>query len=315
MRRRVLHVPDSGKIGRARRAGLVAVLTIVVLALAGSVAAAVMLTVRSSAAGSGNHRPTVRPSRPPVQAAAAAAALANGKAAATWVAGQVGQGPVIGCDPAMCAAILAAGYPTGPQVILQQGVILPGPGSLIVATPAVRAQYGPQLASHAPAVIATFGSGASAVQVRLAVAGGPQVYSQEARHALAVRRRAGHKLLRDLNVQARGVARKDLSSGLVDPRLTTVLRRLAVDYPILVVRFGGAGPLAGGAVPFRMVEVALLPTPAGDQMVSELAAVEKLLRRQSARDRAELMPVHMVQGKRVHGKAVLELTVRAPSPL
>ena len=263
MRRRVLHVPDSGKIGRARRARLGAVLAIVVVVVAGSVAAAVMLTARSPAASSGSQRAAVRPRLTPAQAAAqaaaAAAAQANGKAAASWIAAQVGHGMVIGCDPATCAAILAAGYPTGGQVILQ-GVSLPGPGSLIVASAAVRAQYGPQLASRAPAVIAAFGTGASAVQVRLAVAGGPQAYSQSASSALAARRRAGHKLLQVPSVHARGAAKNDLSLGLVDPRLTAALRRLAAHYPVVLVRFGDAGPLAGGTVPFRMAEIAVPTT-------------------------------------------------------
>lgn len=308
MRRRVLHVPDSGKISRARRAGLAAVLTIVVVAVAGGVAAAVMLAAQSPA-GSGNQRPTVRPTLTPAQAATAAEALANGRAAATWVAGHVGHGLVIGCDPAMCADILGVGYPTGRQVILQQGVSLPEPGSVVVATPAVRSLYGPQLGTRAPAVIAAFGSGAAAVQVRVTVAGGPQAYSKAASHALAARRRAGRKLLQQPDLRTRGVARKDLTSGRVDPRLIVVLRRLAAHYPVFVVRFGDAGPLTRGTVPFRMVEVAVPATEAGQQMTSELAGMEKLLRRLSAGDRAELMPMRMV-----HGQRVLELTFPAPSP-
>jgi hypothetical protein len=308
-RRRVLHVPDSGKISRARRAGLAAALIIVVVAAAGGIAAAVMLPARMSGAGGGNQRPTVRPTLTPAQAAVAAAALANGRAAAIWVADHVAHGLVIGCDPASCAAILGAGYPTGGQLILRQGVSLPGPGSVIVATTAVRSLYGPQLVSGAPAVIAAFGSGAAAVQVRVAVAGGPQAYSQAARRAMSARRRAGHKLLQQPNLQARAVARKDLGSGLVDPRLTAVLRRLAGRYPVFIVRFGDAGPLAGRTVPFRMVEIAVPATQAAYRIASEVAGMRKLLRRLPAPDRPELLPV-----RKVHGKRVLELTFPAPSP-
>lgn len=317
IRRRVLHIPDSGKIGRARRARLAAVLTIVVVVVAGSVVAAVVLTARSSAAGSGNQGAAVRPRLTPAQVAAQAAVRAaaeatqaNGKATAAWFATQVRHGIVVGCDPASCAAILAAGYPADGQVILQQGVSFPGAGSLIVASAAVRAQYGPQLASRAPAVIAAFGSDASAVQVRLVVAGGPQAYSKAATSALAARRRAGHKLLHTPNVHARGAAKKDLSSGQVDPRLTAVLGRLAAHYPVVLVHFRDAGPLAGRTVPFRMAEIAVPTTRRGQPKVSELRAMEKLLKKQPAGDRAELMPTHVA-----HGKLVLELTFRAPSPL
>jgi hypothetical protein len=310
LRRRVLHAPDSGRIGRAR---LVIVLTIALIVVAGGIAAAVALTTRSPAAGSGSQRASARsrltPAQKAAQVAAAAATRANGEAAAQWFATQVGHGLVIGCDPATCAAILAAGYPAGGQVVLQPGVSLPGPGSLVVASGSVRGQYGPQLASSAPEVIAAFGSGASAVQVRLTVAGGVQAYSHAARSAQAARRRAGHKLLHTRNVRASEVAKGDLSSGRVDPRLTVVLHRLAARYPVVLIRFGDAGPLAVRAVPYRMAEIAVPTVRHGKRKVSELRAIEKLLRKQRANDRPELMPERLAGGK-----LVLQLTFLAPSP-
>ncbi len=304
MRRRVLRLPDSGTIGGARRARLAAVLTIVVVVVAGGVAAGLTLSTRSPAAGSGKHA-IVRPRLTPAQVAVAAAAQANSKAAASWFATQAGHGLVIGCDPATCAAILAAGYRTGGQVVLQPGVSLPGPGSLIVASAAIRAQYGPQLASRAPDVLAAFGTGASGVEVRLAVAGGALAYSQAARRALAARRRAGHKLLQVRNVHARKVMKNDLSSGRVDLRLTAVLRRLAQHYPVVLVHFGDAGPAL-----YRMAEIVVPITRLGHRKVSDLRGMEKLLKTQRAGDRAELMPKHLAGGK-----LILELKFLAPSPL
>jgi hypothetical protein len=313
MRRRVLRVPDSGKISGARRAGLAAVLTIVVVVVAGGVLAAVTLSVRSPAAGSGKQaasRVRVTPAQAAAQDAATAAAQANGKLAANWFATQVGHGLVIGCDPATCAAILAAGYPTGGQVVLQPGVSLPGPGSLIVASAAIRAQYGPQLTSRAPQVLAAFGIGASAVQVRLAAAGGAQAYGKAARRALGARRRAGHKLLKVQNMHLHKVAKNDLSSGRVDPRLTAALRRLAAHYPVVLVHFGDAGPLAGASAPYRMAEIAVPAARLGPRKVSELRGMEKLLKKQPARDRAELLAKHVAGGT-----LILELKFLAPSPL
>jgi hypothetical protein len=313
LRRRVLRVPDAGTISGARHARLAAVLTIVVVVVAGGAVTAVTLSAKSPAAGRGNQvagRVRLTPAQAAAEAAAAAAAQANGKLAASWFATQVGHGLVIGCDPATCAAILAAGYPTGGQVVLQPGVSLPGPGSLIVASAAVRAQYGLQLASRAPEVLAAFGTGASAVQVRLAVAGGAQAYGQAARSALGARRRAGHKLLQVRNVHARKVSKQDLSSGRVDPRLTAALRRLAAHYPVVLVHFGDAGPLAGGAVPFRMAVIAVPTTRLRSRRVSELRAIEKLLKKQPAGDRAELTPKHVAGGM-----LVLELRFLAPGPL
>jgi hypothetical protein len=281
----------------------------VMIVVAGGVVAAVTLSARSPGAGGGK-RAAGPVKLTPAQAAAAAAAQANGKLAASWFATQASDGLVIGCDPATCAAILAAGYPTGGQVVLQPGVSLPEPGSLIVASAAIRAQYGPQLASRAPEVLAVFGTGASAVQVRLAVAGGARAYSQAARSARAARRRAGHKLQQMRKVPLRNVAKSELSSGRVDPRLTAALRRLAAHYPVVLVHFGDAGPSAGGAVPFRMAEIAVPMTRLGPRKVSELRGMEKLLKMEPARDRAELTPKQVAGGK-----LLLELRFLAPSPL
>jgi hypothetical protein len=311
LRRKILRVPDSDRIGR-RYAGRVAAVLAVVVVIAGG-AVAVALTVH--ARGASTHPPRYRsyakriPAQTVAQAAAAAAAEANGAAAARWIAAQVGHGLVIGCDPATCAAILAAGYPTGGQVVLQPGVQLPGPGSLIVATAAVRGEYGAQLDSVAPAVIASFGAGAQAVQVAVVVRGGQQAYSRAAANALTARRHAGRSLLQHRNVQARGAIRTDLGSGLVDPRLMTVLRRLAARYPVHVVRFGDSGPQAGRDMPFRMAEVAVSSPRRGHRGASDLRGMEKLLKSQPRGYRAQLVQ------KRADGIPVLEITFAAPSPV
>jgi hypothetical protein len=312
LRRRVLRVPDSGRIG-TRHLGRIAALLAAVLVVAGGAVAAT-LTVHAHAEASHRQSVVIRLNRIRAQAlaraAADAAAQANGKAAARWIAAQAGRGLVLGCDPATCAAILAAGYPMSGQVVLQPGVRLPGPGSLIVATPAVRAQYGARLRIVAPAVIASFGAGAQAVQVAVVVAGGQQAYSQDASKALAARRHAGQMLLKDRKVHARGAARIDLRSGRVDPRLITALRRLAARYAVYVVHFGDAGPQAGRALPFRMAEVAATRSGSGRRAGSTLRGMEKLLKSEPARYRARLLRKRLAGGA-----AVLEIKFPAPSPV
>jgi hypothetical protein len=306
LRRRVLRVPDSGRIGTRNAGRIAAVLAVVVVVAGGAVA--ITLTVHAH----GSQRRTFgitlkpRPAHAAAQAAAAAAAQANGTAAARWIASQVSSGLVIGCDPATCAAILAAGYPTGGQVVLQPGVRLPGPGSLIVATAAVRAAYGARLDSLAPAVIAKFGTGGQAAQVAIVVPGGQEAYSQAASNALTARRDAGRTLLRNRNVHARGAIRTKLGSGLVDPRLLTVLRRLAARYPVYLVHFGDAGPQVRGAMPVRMAEVEV---PAG-RSGSDLRGMEKLLKDQPAGYRATLYQKRLADGVRV-----LQIKFLAPSPV
>jgi hypothetical protein len=193
--------------------------------------------------------------------------------------------------------------------VLQPGVRLPRPGSLIVATPAVRAQYGVRLDTVAPAVIASFGAGAQAVQVAVVVRR-PQAYSRAASRATAARRHAGRTLLQDSKVHARGAVRTDLRSGRVDPRLITALRRLAARYAVYLVHFGDAGPQAGRAVPFRMAEVAAASRGSGRRTGSNLRGMEKLLKGEPARYRAKL-----VQKRLAGGATVLEIKFLAPSPV
>ena len=312
LRRKVLRVPDSERIG-PRSAGRVAAVLAVVVVIAGG-AAAIALTVHGKASGSHQHaaaRPKPAPAQAAAQAAAAAATAANGAAAARWIAAQVGHDLVIGCDPATCAAILAAGYPTGGQVVLQPGAQLPGPGSLIVATAAVRAEYGTRLDSVAPAVIASFGTGAQAVQVAVVVRGGQQAYIRAVSNALTARRHAGHLLLHRHNVQARGATRTDLGSGRVDPRLMTVLRRLAARYPVHLVHFSDTGPQAGRDMPFRVAEVAVPLSGHGHRGgSSDLRGMEKLLKNQPRGYRAQLIQKRLADGTRI-----LEIKFVAPSPV
>ncbi len=310
VRRRVLHVPDTGRIGRARRAGVTAFIVVVVVAA--GVAAGVALT---GALGSPRARdqtvtaPKLTPAQKQARAAAAAQAAANGTAAASWIADQVSQQAVIGCDPATCAAILAAGYASGGQVVLQPGVTLPTAGALVVATPAVRAQYRTQLAAAAPAVIAAFGTGPEAVQVRVVVSGGQTAYSQAASSEVAARRTAGLRLMANGRVHVRAAAREDLADGLVDPRLIAVLRTVAAHYRVFINHFADAGPLADSSVPYRLALIVGLTSTHAPRQESELAAVLKLLQQQPSGYRAALTVIP-VSG----GENDLKIQFPAPSP-
>ncbi len=307
VRRRVLRVPDTGRIGAGRRAAVAAVVVVVAAAAAVGVG-----LIGSSAPPGRQHHATTRkltPAQRRAQAAAAAQTAANGKAAASWVAAQVSAQAVIGCDPATCAAILAAGYPSGGQVILQPGASLPAAGALVVVTPAIRAQYGSLLSSAAPAVVAAFGSGPQAVQVRLVMPGGQAAYSAAASSALAARQAAGRKLIATGRVHVLPGARAALIAGLVDPRLLTVLHRLAAHYPLDIERFADSGPLADSSMPFRLVEIIRLTSRHGPDQLSELAGVEKLLRDQPPGYRAAVDSFRLPGGR--YG---LKIEFPAPSP-
>ena len=157
---------------------------------------------------------------------------------------------------------------------------LPAAGGLVVVTASIRGQYGPLLSSAAPAVVAAFGTGPQAVQVRLVMPGGQAAYSASASSAVTARRAAGRKLIAAARVHVRARARAALTAGLVDPRLLKVLHRIAAHYRILINHFADSGPQADSSVPFRLAEFIVPRGKHRPHHASELARVEKLLRTQ-----------------------------------
>ena len=286
------------------------VVAAVVVAAAG-ISAGVALTSHSTPSA---HHASARPKLTPAQVAALQseqqASQANEKLAASWVASQIAPGSVIGCDPATCAAILQAGYPTSGQIVLQPGVSLPGAGSVIVASGTVRGLYRSELAASAPAIIAVFGTGAQSVQVRVVTTGGAAAYSRAASAALTARQKAGKSLLASKRVHAGAGTRRDIAAGRIDPRLTSALRRLAGHYSVSVVRLADAGPTAAGNVPYRMAEVVVPVIKAGSRHVSALGRMEKLLRQQPGTIRPSLSTTRLAGGK-----LALEIFFPAPTPV
>lgn len=316
VRRRVLRVPDRGKIRGARLAALCGAVVIVVAAATG---AAVVLSGVMSGPAASSARHVTAPAVTPAQLAAETEAKANGQAAAAWVDAQVNAQTVVGCDLVMCAQLQAAGFRTdvqlaGPAALSQQAVTqdvgVPGAVMLAVITPAVRGEYGMQaIEASAPAVLASFGTGHVSVQVRELVPGDPAAYAGAARAALAARRKAGLSLARSYRVQVQGAARLELVSGQVDPRLTGLLRLIADRYPVHVARFGDSGPLAGHLAPLRMVEIGGFTVRHGHRQVSDLSALLKLLRDHSASYQAQ---VTMTASG--NGTQLLKIEVPAPTP-
>jgi hypothetical protein len=315
VRRHVLHVPDTGKIGRARAAGVAAAAAVIVVAVVAGITAGAIALSSAPVSHHARHaatKPPLTAAQKQAQAAAARAAAANSTAAATWIAVQVSEQIVIGCDPATCAAILAAGYGNGGEVVLQPGVRLPSSGALVVATPAVRAQYGAELVATAPEVIAAFGSGPQAVQVRVVVPGGQAAYTAAVGSAIAAGRSAGLKLIADGKVRVHPAARLDLTAGLVDQRLLTVLQGLGTRYSIDIYSFADGGPVtgspvtgspvAGNSVPYRLAEIVGLTR-------REVVGAVKLLKALPDESRPALAVAHLPGGK--YG---LTLRFKAPSP-
>ncbi len=294
LRRRVLRVPDSGKISAWRRAGLTACVVVIAAAVAVAAVALTSSPARRAAAKPAPHRVPVKPAVTAEQLAAAA----NVQAAAGWIAAQVSGRATVACDPYVGGQLVADGFPPGQEDVLQPGRSLPevpvgqaggAAATLIVQTRTLGTQYGAQLATVAPVVLASFGSGPGAVLVRLRLRGGAAAAQQDAVRALAARRTAGRALLKAGLAHMHPAARQELAAGAVDPRLITVLRKLAAADSIYISSFGNPGRQAG---PLRLAQIDGLLSGHGTHQVSELKQVLKLLRAERLPYRAKLKVAH-----------------------
>jgi hypothetical protein len=240
-------------------------LMVVVSALAGlSFGAGVTLAVAGTpppgpiASGPVGAAPGTARGTAPAQAAAADRAQA-----AAWIAGQLGSNIIVSCDPQMCAQVRKTGLPAARLMILPPTATGPLGSGVVVATPAVRDQFGARLATvDAPLVIASFGSGADRVDVRAVAPDGAAAFaaSLAAGHTRLIS--AGEQLLRNKNIQASPAARATLLAGQVDPRLLVTLSALAYDMPLRLVTFDDSSPGASLAVPLRGAEFGAV-SPAG----------------------------------------------------
>jgi hypothetical protein len=261
----------------------------------------------------------VRPGRPaeaspdpaprPDLAGAVAAAAAARAAAASWVEQQVSPAAMVACDPVMCAALQADGFPAADLVSTTPGSADPLGSALIIATAAVRSQFGARLPDvWAPVVVAAFGSGAARVEIRAYGAGSAATYRAALADDLAARRSAGRQLLRNRRFAAAGPARQDLAAGRVDSRLLITLAELTPSRAVSVAAFGDAGPGADPQLPLRWAVLTVPPHVADP--VAYLQSLVGFLRTQ-------LPPVQPAR-VRVTGtgsRALVQIEFYAPTPL
>ena len=231
--------------------------------------------------------------------------------AARWVTAQVSRTATVACDPAMCASLQRRGFPAGNLVPVRPGGADPGAASLAVATPALRGTLGGALATrYAPVALASFGTGAGAVQVRPAAPGGTARYLARLRADLAARRSVGRELLRNPAVQLSPLARQQLSDGRADPRLIATIGVMAALHPVHLVSFGDPSPGAGPDVPLRSVLLYGVThgVTAGDALLSSLRGL--LLAQQPSYRPATVAAVRLGSGQRA-----LRVVFSAPAPL
>ncbi len=259
------------------------------------------------------------PSDPAVDKAAAVRARA-----AAWIARWVEPNADVACDPLMCAALVAHGISSGQISQVAQGAADPLGADIVVATPAIRHQFGRRLYKvYAPAVLARFGKGSPGVQVRV-IAPGAAAYQRQLAADVSARRSAGEALLHNRGVLVTGAAARELAAGDVDSRLLTNLAALVhVGSPVSVLEFGGAGPGASAGMPMlsmnitpmlRRHGISLTAGPARSaQTTSTLTkAVAKILRFLDAQI-TPLQPAQVLHWRLANGQTVVQVDFGAPT--
>jgi hypothetical protein len=236
------------------------------------------------------------------------AAAIRGDAAA-WTVRQVSRGAIVACDPVMCSALQARGFPSGSLLILGSSAADPLGSAVVVATAAVRSQLGSRLTSeYAPVVLASFGSGTARVEVMVTAADGAAAYQLALRADLQARWATGRQLLQNAHIHSSAPARAELAAGRVDARLLITLAALAAQVQVRVLAFGGSGPGAGPGVPLRTADLA---SPAGPNADAYLQSALAFLRAQ----RAPYLASSMTITRLATGRKVLHVGFAAPSPL
>ncbi|HEY6277956.1 MAG TPA: hypothetical protein VIX86_16675, partial [Streptosporangiaceae bacterium] len=239
------------------------------------------------------------------------AAAAQRQQVARWVASQVSSAAIVACDPVMCAALQARGVPAGRLLVLSAAQPDPLGSDVIVATQAVRSQFGARLAGvYAPVTVASFGTGPARIDIRAVAPDGAAAYRAQLAADVAARRTAGAQLLRNHNIVVSAVARSALAAGEVDPRLLLALPALAASHPVDIISFGGAARGASVGVPLRSADIAGARVPGGHQPAS-LATLSAFLRAQQS----PYLPSSLAIVRTTAQQAVLSVGYPVPSPL
>jgi hypothetical protein len=237
-----------------RRRGAVLALAAVSVALAVEAGRALAVPHLASAEGPAGALSSV--AGPSAAGLSVAGASAVRDQAAAWVAGQVSGGAVLACDPAMCAALAQRGVPAGNLLVLGPGAGDPLGSAVVVETAAVRNIFGARLAGvYAPEVLASFGTGAARIDVRVVAPDGSAAYRRTLAADIRARRAAGAQLLRAPRITVTPSARSALAAGQVDARLLITLAALAATEPVRIDGFGGRDPGESPGLALRTAEI------------------------------------------------------------
>jgi hypothetical protein len=278
---------------------------VLVLSAAAAMALGVLVTLAFTHQGEQAQKASSAQSADPARSTPSAlqTAAANRNQAAGWIAQQMLPSVLIGCDPLMCQALEMANVSASRLSMVQPSAPDPLGVEVIVATPALRSQFGPRLATvYAPLVLASFGSGAQRIDIRYLAPGGTAAFDASLAFDRSARIAAGQQLLSNKNVQASAQARGALLAGNVDPRLLITLGLLVHEMHVQLIIFDDPSPGVGTAVPLRGAEI-------GASSSAGLSAMLAFLNQQTT-----YQPSHFSQ-IRTASDQVVTMQYDAPGPL
>ncbi len=232
--------------------------------------------------------------------------------AVTWIVHQVSRAAVVACDPQVCADLASRGIPAGDLLPLGPQSTDPLGSDLVVATSAIRAQFGGRLASvYAPAIIASFGSGKAGIDIRLVFPGGTARYLRVEAAALRARKAADAQLLSNSQIAFSARARAQILSGDIDPQLPALIAAMAAARPVRIVDFVDQSPGGGPASLLRSVDLAAVDSSAHLGRAAYVGWMKAFIKVQ----RAQFRPDWSQRVTLRTGQAVLRIGYGAPSPL
>jgi len=225
--------------------------------------------------------------------------------AAAWIADQVGSDETIACDPFICTALGAHGVASSRLLSLQPSASGAPGADVIVASPSAHAW----LTEDAPTLLASFGSGASLIEVRAVSPDGTAAYQATLRSDLADRRSAGVQLMHSRRIEVSAQGAGQLKAGEVDSRLLVMLAVLASQHPWRVITFGDASPgVPSTEAPYRQV---IMADANSRSEAAGLAAALAVVRAQQV----PYQPAQVTTVRLADGQAGLRIDFAAPSPL
>jgi serine/threonine protein kinase len=296
--------PRRRESGRGQWRWRAAVLLTAILLVAGAAGLAFTLSTRDAPAGA----------HAKVSKKLAAEAAAR-RQAISWILRQVSPAAGVSCDAQVCAGLANKGFPSAYLLTLGTMSNDPVGSSLVVATAGVRAQFRGRLASvYAPAIIASFGSGAARIEIRLVYPGGAKAYRAVQDAALRARKVADAQLLTNRNIKLPATAKVQLLSGQIDPRLAALIAPMTggrAGRPLRIVDFSNESPGGGPASLLRWVDLATA-VPAAHLTRPEYV---RWMRSYMDAQQASFRPTWARQVTLRGGQIVLRIGFGAPSPL